>query len=102
MGWKGTLPSRVWDVVGLGCCLWRVERRVGGTSGGGVVARGERRWCLNGEGWRVGIRVVAGGGTPGDRGVPCGQGLGGVGTGVWRSGAQMVRAVGGGVWRLEG
>jgi hypothetical protein len=50
MGWKGTLPSRVRDVVGLGCCLWRVKRMVGGTLGGGVVARGERRRCSNGEG----------------------------------------------------
>jgi hypothetical protein len=59
------------------------------------------------EGWRrVGIRGVVGGGAPGDRGVPCGEGLGGVGTGVWRGGARTVRAVHGdqrgGGWRRKG
>jgi hypothetical protein len=53
MGKKGTQASRVWAVVGLSCGLWRVGRRGGGTSGGGVVARGERRRCSDGEGWQV-------------------------------------------------
>jgi hypothetical protein len=52
------------------------------------------------EGWRrMGIRGVVGGGAPGDRGVPCGEGLGGVGTGVWRGGARTAR---GGTWGSEG
>jgi hypothetical protein len=53
MGRKGTQPSRVWVVVGLGCGLWRVGGRGGITSGGGVAARGERQRCSNGEGRRV-------------------------------------------------
>jgi hypothetical protein len=42
---------------------------------------------------------VAGGSAPRDRGVPCGEGLGGVGTGDWRGGAQTAR---GGGWRHVG
>jgi hypothetical protein len=65
-----------------------------------VAARQEEGW------WRVGIRGVVGGGAPRDRGVPCGEGLGGVGTGVWRGGARTVRAVHGdrrgGGWRRKG
>jgi hypothetical protein len=61
------------------------------------VGRGGGAQTARGGGWRrVGIRGVAGGGTLGDWGVPCGEGLGGVGTGVWRGGAQMVRGSG---WR---
>jgi hypothetical protein len=66
MGRKGTQPSRVWAVVGLDCGLWRVERRGGSASRGGVVAHGESRRCSDGEWWRVGIGGVVGGGGPGD------------------------------------
>jgi hypothetical protein len=58
-----------------------------GTSGGGVAVRWEEGWRHVGRGggartvrggawWRVGIGGVAGGGAPGDRGVPCGEALG--------------------------
>jgi hypothetical protein len=47
----------------------------------------------------VWIRGVAGGGARGDRGVPCGEGLGGVETEVWRGGARTAR---GGGWRHVG
>jgi hypothetical protein len=40
-----------------------------------------------------------GGGAPGDRGVACGEGLGGVETGHWRGGARTTR---GGAWGSEG
>jgi hypothetical protein len=39
MGKKGTQASRVWAVVGLGCGLWRVGRRGGGTWGEAAVLR---------------------------------------------------------------
>jgi hypothetical protein len=57
------------------------------------------RRCSDGEGWHVGIGGVAGGDSPGDRGVPCGEGLGGVGTEVWRGGARTARGCG---WRRVG
>jgi hypothetical protein len=76
-----------------------VRRRGGNTLVGGVAARGERRQCSDDEGQHVGIRGVAGGGAPGDRGVPCREGLGGVWTGIWRSGARTTR---GGGWRRKG
>jgi hypothetical protein len=47
----------------------------------------------------VWIRGVAGGGARGDRGVPCGEGLGGVETEVWRGGARTARGSG---WRHVG
>jgi hypothetical protein len=47
----------------------------------------------------MGIGAVAGGGTPGDRGVACEEGLGGVGTKDWRDGAWTTR---GGAWGSEG
>jgi hypothetical protein len=59
--------------------------------------------CPNGEVQRVGRRVAKcvgrGGGAPVDRGVARGEGLGGVGTGHWRDGAQTAR---GGGWRHVG
>jgi hypothetical protein len=64
------------------------------------MGRGSDARTVRGGGWRpVGIGGVAGGSAPGDRGVSCGEGLGGVGTGVWRSGARMAR---GGGWRRLG
>jgi hypothetical protein len=63
MGRKGTQPSRVWAVVGLGCGLWCAGRRGGSASRGGVVAHGESRRWSDGE-WR---RVVARGGLEGWR-----------------------------------
>jgi hypothetical protein len=39
-----------------------------------------------------------GGGAPRDRGVSCGEGLGRLGTRVWRDGARTAR--GGGWWRV--
>jgi hypothetical protein len=47
----------------------------------------------------VGIGRVVGGGAPRDWGVSCGEGLGGLGTGVWHGGAQTVRA---GRWQHVG
>jgi hypothetical protein len=60
---------------------------------------GWQRVGRGGEGRRVGIGGVAGGDAPGDQGVPCGEGLGGVGTGDWRGGAQTAK---GGGWRRKG
>jgi hypothetical protein len=62
---------------------------------GGAVP-GRRGTTCREEGWR---HVGRGGSAPGDRGVARGEGLGGVGTGDWRGGAQMVR---GGTWRRVG
>jgi hypothetical protein len=101
--WEGRDLSR----VGFG--LWWAWPVACGASVGGVeVHRGEGwrhvgRGCgarmARGSGWHcMGIGGVAGGSVPWDRGVPCGEGLGGVGTGVWHGGAQMVR--GGGWWRV--
>jgi hypothetical protein len=67
-----------------------------------VAACGERRRCSDGEGRRVatcGDRRGGGGGAPGNRGVSCGEGLGGLGTGVWHDGARTAR---GDAWGSEG
>jgi hypothetical protein len=64
------------------------------------VGRGGIARTVRGGGWqRVGIGGVAGGDAPGDRGVSCGEALGGVGTGDWCGGARTVR---GGGWRRVG
>jgi hypothetical protein len=104
-GWRGARTAR-YNVSGGGVATRgeRWQRPWGPGSGPWGGARGSgywtlARWCSDSEGRRVGIGGVASGGTPGDRGVPCGEGLGGVGTGDWRGGAQMVR---GGTWRRVG
>jgi hypothetical protein len=64
------------------------------------VGRGTGARTVRGGGWRcMGIGGVAGGGALGDQGVLCGEGLGGVGTGVWHGGARTVRGSG---WRRMG
>jgi hypothetical protein len=63
------------------------------------VGRGDSAQTVRGGGWRrVGTGGVAGGGAPGDRGVLCGEGLGGVRTRDWRGGARTARD--GGWWRV--
>jgi hypothetical protein len=82
--WEGRELSR----VGFG--LWWAWAVACGASGGGVASRQEEGWQRVGRGsgartargggwWRVGIGGVAGGDAPGDRGVTCGEGLGGSG-----------------------
>jgi hypothetical protein len=61
--------------------------------------RSSARMVRGGTWRRMGIKGVAGGGAPRDRGVACGEGLGGVGTGDWCGGAWMAR---GGVWQRVG
>jgi hypothetical protein len=46
-----------------------------------------------------GDRRGGGGSAPGNRGVSCGEGLGGLGTGVWHGGARTAR---GDAWGSEG
>jgi hypothetical protein len=72
----------------------RGERRSGGTLGVGVAACGERR-----RGAARGDRRGGGWRRPWGPGSAVWGGLGGVGTGDWRGGAQTAR---GGGWRRKG
>jgi hypothetical protein len=80
---------------------WRHPWGPGSGAWGGARGSGNQAltWrCSDGEGRQVaarGIGGVVGGGTPGDLGVACGEGLGGVGTKDRCGGARMAR---GGTW----